>query len=93
MKTPKNLGIQSKSQKYECSNFNLKNSKFWELQLINFFRVAMKLKDLYSKSVKVEPQRLEQRDIQNQLQMVYVDKSHDYCEKNNREGSTGTQGR
>jgi len=53
----------------------------------------MKLKDLYSKSVKVEPQRLEQRDIQNQLQMVYVDKSHDYCEKNNREGSTGTQGR
>ena len=53
----------------------------------------MKLKDLYTKSVKVEPQRLEQRDIQNQLQMVYVDKSHDYCEKNNREGSAGTQGR
>ena len=51
----------------------------------------MKLKDLYTKSVKVEPQRLEQRDIQNQLQMVYVDKSHDYCEKNNREGSAGTQ--
>lgn len=57
------------------------------------FRVALKLKDLYTKSVKVEPQRLEQRDIQNQLQMVYVDKSHDYCEKNNREGSAGTQGR
>lgn len=55
--------------------------------------VAMKLKYLYSKSVKVEPQRLEQRDIQNQLQMVYVDQSHDYCEKNNREGSMGTQGR
>ena len=55
----------------------------------------MKLKDLYTKSVKVEPQRLEQRDTSNKnhLQMVYVDKSHDYCEKNNREGSVGTQGR
>ena len=29
----------------------------------------------------------------NPLQMVYIDKSHDYCEKDTKEGSTGTKGR
>ena len=66
-----------------------------------YFSVAEKLKKLYTDSVKVSKSRPERslivpsraRFSRNTLQMVYVDKSHDYCEKNAKEGSSGTRGR
>ena len=68
-----------------------------------YFSVAEKLKKMYTDSVKVSKSRPERslivpsraRFSRNglSLQMVYVDKSHDYCEKNAKEGSSGTRGR
>ena len=66
-----------------------------------YFSVAEKLKKMYTDSVKVSKSRPERslivpsrpRFSRNTLQMVYVDKSHDYCEKNAKEGSSGTRGR
>ena len=64
------------------------------------FRVSIKLKNLYSSSVQVPRPRLLARDLSfsnsassNVLQMVYVDESIDYCDRNQREGSQGTKGR
>ena len=73
-----------------------------EVQVLKpYFSVAEKLKKLYTDSVKVSKSRPERslivpsraRFSRNTLQMVYVDKSHDYCEKNAKEGSSGTRGR
>ena len=64
------------------------------------FRVSLKLKGLYSNSVQVPRPRLLARDLSfnqvslsNTIQMVYVDKSANYCDKNQKEGSQGTRGR
>ena len=90
---------------YSKSLYLKTSKKTLSFELVNnnhfYFRVSNKLKDLYSESIQVPGPRLLARDLSintvvrhpHAVQMVYVDQSYNFCEKNNREGSQGTRGR